>query len=93
MPLRYPNMTRHAGTAERHRPLRGKLAAAVEIVVDFSEVGRARRFMVPVTARERQHLSIGCTVVLIGDSVDPLEARVRTLGESSMVEVELLPDR
>jgi DNA-binding transcriptional ArsR family regulator len=78
-------MTRYAVAAERHRTARGKATSAVEIVADFSEVGLARRFAVTVTARERQYLSVGCTVVLIGDSVDPLEARVRTPSDGHLL--------
>jgi len=75
-------------SARAHR--RSHDQTCLHLVVDFAAVGLARRFLVPVTTRERAQLSIGSHVVLLGDSVEPVEALVQGFDEPSYVEVELL---
>ena len=63
---------------------------SVVIVVDFPPINAERRFSTWLDQSERAELSVGQLVTLVGDSVDPLVARVVSVSaESPVIEFEL----
>ncbi|MCZ2826014.1 MULTISPECIES: hypothetical protein [unclassified Modestobacter] len=65
--------------------------ATVELFVDWSLVGQARRFRIRVGAPIRRQLRAGDTVVVLGDDVTPARARVLAVDDPE-VELELLDE-
>ncbi|WP_091241366.1 hypothetical protein [Klenkia soli] len=62
-----------------------------EIFVDYSSVGRARRFSTRVKATIRRELHPGDTVMVSGDGVVPARALMLTVSAANPeVELELL---
>jgi hypothetical protein len=60
-----------------------------ELIVDYTEIGLAKRFMVPVTASDRRRIADQLSVRLTGDSVEPVVARVVSWSGHGAVEVEI----
>jgi hypothetical protein len=61
-----------------------------ELIVDYTEIGLAKRLMVPVTASERRRIGDQPSVRLIGDSVEPVVAHVVSWFGHGAVEVEVV---
>lgn len=62
-----------------------------KIFVDYTLVGHARRFTMPVKSRVRFELHNGDTVVVFGDDVPEARARVVSVSSTTPdVEFELL---
>ena len=74
----------------RTQAAQGAHSGLPELVVDYTEIGLATRFVVPVTRTERTPLRVGTHVMLIGDSVQPREARVRGLCGRTHVDLEIV---
>jgi hypothetical protein len=78
--------TQSASKNRRTTPIR----QMPEIVVDYTEIGLAKRFMVPVTASDRRRIGDQPSVRLIGDSVEPVVAHVVSWSGHGAVEVEIV---
>ncbi|MCP5031623.1 MAG: hypothetical protein GY939_07435 [Actinomycetia bacterium] len=84
-------MTQHATRTSTCPDLQERPAAPVfELVVDYSMVGRSKRFHVTVDICQRSQLEEGSSVLLVGDSVDPVKAIVRGFCGSTEVDVEIV---
>ena len=66
----------------------------VTINVDYSRIGRSRRFSTHLFADERAALCVGDLVAVTGDDVDERKARVAALcDENRSAEFEFVPER
>jgi len=62
-----------------------------EVLVDYSRIGHADRFRIRLFRSEREGLSVGDIVLVVGDSVEPRQARVMALtDEGREAELEFL---
>jgi hypothetical protein len=62
-----------------------------EVFVDYNHIGHACRFRTRLFRSEREGLSVGDIVLVIGDSVEPRQARVIALtDEGREAELEFL---
>lgn len=62
-----------------------------EVFVDYNHIGHACRFRTRLFRSEREGLSVGDTVLVIGDSVEPRQARVIALTDDGReAELEFL---
>lgn len=52
-----------------------------EVFVDYNHVGHACRFRTRLFRSEREGLKVGDIVVVVGDAVEPRQARVVELSE------------
>jgi hypothetical protein len=85
--LRLERMTtQSASRSRRTTPIR----QMPEIIVDYTEIGLAKRFMVTVTASDRKRIGDQTSVRLIGDSVEPVVAHVVSWSGHGAVEVEIV---
>lgn len=61
-----------------------------ELIVDYTEIGLAKRFMVPVTASDCRRIGDQPSVRPIGDLVEPDVAHVVSWSGHGAVEVEIV---
>ena len=62
-----------------------------EVFVDYNHIGHACRFRTRLFRSEREGLSVGDVVLVIGDSVEPRQARVLALTDDGReAELEFL---
>ena len=62
-----------------------------EVFVDYNHIGHACRFRTRLFRSEREGLSVGDIVLVIGDSVEPRQARVIALTDDDReAELEFL---
>jgi hypothetical protein len=85
--LRLETMTTQSSSRSRRTtPIR----QVPELTVDYSEIGLAKRMIVPVTASDRKRIGDQPSVRLIGDSVESVVAHVVSWSGHGAIEVEIV---
>ena len=82
---------------EQNAQLRGESVMAVttrpRILVDFNWLGHAKRFRVPLRPSIREQLRVGDEVLLYGDDVEDMLARVLAVSGGELdVEFQIITD-